>query len=117
MGPASGRHRFVITRLTLEEEILSLREVVPEALEHLPGLFAESVVDSAARVLGAATGEALVRFIGDSRLKDPAQVYSRLDSFLMGGSDEMKRSIDNEFRRRVHGLYRLAMGVAATAQA
>jgi hypothetical protein len=112
-----GRHKPVVTQLTLEEEILSLREVAPEALEQLPELFGGAVVDSATRVLGAATGEALIRCIGDSNLKDPAQVYSRLDSFLMGGSGEMKHSIDQEFRRRVHALYRLAMGVAATAQA
>jgi hypothetical protein len=117
MKPSSTRHKLVITQLTLEEEILSLQEVAPETLDHLPRLFAGAVVDSATKVLGSATGEALIRYIGDRRLRDPAQVYSRLDSFLMGGSDEMKHSIDQEFRRRVHGLYRLAMGVVATSQA
>jgi hypothetical protein len=117
MKPASGRHSPVITQLTLEAEILSLNQVAPEILEQLPGLFAEAVVDSATKVLGAATGEALIRCIGDSRLRDPTQVYARLDSFLLGGSDEMKRSIEHEFRRRVHGLYILAMGTVATSQA
>jgi len=117
MKPGSDRHKLVITQLTLEEEIFSLQEVAPGILDHLPRLFAEAVVDSATKVLGTATGEALIRRIGDRRLKDPAQVYSRLDSFLMGGSDEMKHSIDQEFRRRVHGLYKQAMGVVATSQA
>jgi hypothetical protein len=117
MKPRSSRNKPIFTQLTLEEEILSLQEVAPETLDHLPRLFAEAVVDSATKVLGAATGEALIRWIGDRRLRDPVQVYSRLDSFLMGGSDEMKHSIDQEFRRRVHGLYRLAMGVVATSQA
>lgn len=108
-----SRQKHVFTHLTLEEEIFSLREVAPEALRDLPELFAESVVDSAAKVLGEATGEALVRCIGDGRLRDPTEVYSRLESFLMGGSDEMKQAIIATFKGKVHRIYRLTMEVAA----
>lgn len=107
------RQKLVFTHLTLEEEIFSIHEVAPEALRELPELFAESVVDSATRVLGEATGEALIRCIGDSRLKDPTEVYARLESFLMGGSDEMKNAIIAAFKSKVHRVYRLTMEVAA----
>ena len=105
--------KFAPRKLTLEEEVFSLRELAPEALSQLPLLFAESVVASATQVLGEATGEALVRCIGDNRLKDPTEVYSRLDSFLMGGSDEMKEAIIQAFRSRVHRLYTLTVDVVA----
>jgi len=102
----------VFTRLTLEEEILSLNEMAPEALAQLPELFAEAVVDSATKVLGEATGEAFIRHIGDRRLKDPNEVYSRLDSFLKEGSDAMKEAIKAAFRHRVHQIYKLTVEVA-----
>ena len=109
----AGRQKLVVTQLTLEEEVFSLREVAPEALKQLPELFAESVVDSAIKVLGEATGEALVRCIGDSRLRDPNEVYSRLEHFLLGGSEEMKDAIIEAFKARVHRVYKLTMEVAA----
>ena len=107
-------HRQAFTRLTLEEEVFSLQVMAPEALRQLPELFAESVVDSATKVLGEATGEAFLRHIGDRRLSDPTEVYSRLDSYLMEGSEEMKKAIAEAFRRRVHGDYKLTMEVAAS---
>ena len=109
----AGRQKLVVTQLTLEEEVFSLREVAPEALKQLPELFAESVVDSAIKVLGEATGEALVRCIGDGRLRDPNEVYSRLEHFLLGGSEEMKDAIIEAFKARVHRVYKLTMEVAA----
>jgi hypothetical protein len=76
-------------------------------------LFAESVVDASSKVLGEATGEALVRCIGDNKLRDPEQVYASLNSFLQGGSDEMRRAIVQSFRVRVHRVYRVTMELAA----
>ena len=108
-----SRHKPALEQLTLEEEIFSLHEVAPEALRQLPALFAESVVHSATKILGEATGEALVRRIGDSKLRDPIEVYSCLESFLMGGSDEVKDAIIAAFKGRVHRIYKLTMEVAA----
>ncbi len=105
--------RPAVSQLSLEEEVFSLRTLAPETLNQLPTLFAESVVASAARVLGETTGEAFIRCIGDNRLKEPLEVYSRLDSFLLGGSEEMKKAIVQAFRNRVHRLYRLTLEVAA----
>lgn len=93
--------------------MFSLRALAPEVLDQLPLLFAQSVVESATRILGETTGEALVRFIGDSKLRDPGQVYSCLDSFLFGGSDEMKKAIVMTFSDRVHRLYKVTVEVAA----
>ena len=100
--------------LTLEEEIFSLHSLAPATLSQLPALFAESVVDSATRVLGETTGEALVRCIGDSKLKEPEMVYERLDSFLQGGSDDMKKAIVQAFKEKVHRLYQITMDVSLT---
>jgi hypothetical protein len=108
--PRSGHSTTV---LTLEEEIFSLHSFAPEILAQLPRLFAESVVDASSKVVGDATGEALVRCIGDDRLRDPEQVYASLDSFLQGGSDEMRRAIVQSFSARVHRLYRITMELAA----
>lgn len=105
--------RTVPKQLTLEEEVLSLKALAPETLDQLPSLFAESVVASATKVLGETTGEAFIRCIGDGNLKDPSEVYDRLDSFLLGGSSEMKEAIVQAFRSRVHRLYKLTMQVAA----
>ena len=114
MNHFGSRQKPVFSQLTLEEEVFSLREVAPETLKQLPDLFAASVVDSAMKVLGEATGEALIRCIGDSRLKAPVEVYARRDSFLMGGSGEMKKAIVEAFRGRAHRVYKLTMEVAAT---
>ena len=99
--------------LSLEEEILCLDSFAPEVLVQLPQLFAESVVDASSRVLGEATGEALLRCIGDARLRNPEQVYASLDSFLQSGSDEMRNAIIQSFHSRVNGLYRITMDLAA----
>jgi hypothetical protein len=100
------------SRLSLEEEILSLKTLSPETMAELPAIFAECVVDSASRILGEATGEALVRRIGDAKLRDPEAVYVSLDSFLQGGSGDMRGAIVQAFRTRVHGVYKLTMKVA-----
>ena len=115
---AASKHRktqklkTVQKAMTLEEEIMSLHALAPRTLNQLPGLFAESVVDSSNKVLGEATGEAFIRCIGDKNLNDPDHVYERLESFLQGGSDEMKKAIIGAFRARVHRLYKLTMDVS-----
>ena len=101
------------TGLTLEAEIRSLYSLAPDSLEQLPTLFSESVVKSCGSVLGEASGEALVRRIGDRRLKSPEMVYGRVDSLLLGGSGDIKRVIKRAFRSKVHGLYRLVMKIQA----
>ena len=108
---SSHGQRFAV--LSLEEEILSLHSFAPEVLVQLPRLFAESVVDASSRVLGEATGEALLRCIGDDKLKDPEQVYASLDFFLQSGSDEMRKAIIRSFHTRVNGLYKITMDFAA----
>jgi hypothetical protein len=103
----------VFSGLTLEAEILSLYSLAPDTVEQLPALFSESVVKSCTSVLGEASGEALVRRIGDSRLQSPYQVYTRIDSFLSKGADILKEAIRNGFRERVHRLYRVVMNLEA----
>jgi hypothetical protein len=99
-------------RLTVEEEIFSLQELAPQALARLPEIFAESVVDSATKILGESTGEALIRCIGDSKLRDPDRVYARLDDFLHDGSDEIRKAIAKMFASKVHLLYKLSLDLA-----
>jgi hypothetical protein len=106
------RQRTVQIRLSLEEEIMSLDSIAPSCMTQLPQLFAESVVDAAARILGDATGEALVRCIGDSKLKDPDAVYESLDTFLHSGSADVKKVIRRAFTSKVHNLYKVTLGVA-----
>ena len=103
--------------MTLEEEVLSLEQLAPHTLDQLPALFAESVVAVSTKVLGETTGEAFVRCIGDDKLRDPAEVYQRLDSFLLGGSGPIREAIMGEFRNRVHRLYRLTVQVAVESAA
>ena len=103
--------------MTLEEEVLSLEQLAPHTLDQLPALFAESVVAVSTKVLGETTGEAFVRCIGDGKLRDPAEVYQRLDSFLLGGSGPIREAIMGEFRNRVHRLYRLTVQVAVDSAA
>jgi hypothetical protein len=116
MAPGKGRHTQLGTtaqsRLSLEEEILSLKTLYPETMAELPAIFAECVVDSASSILGEATGEALVRHIGDAKLRDPEAVYASLDSFLQGGSGDMRGAIVQAFRMKVHGVYKLTMKIA-----
>ncbi len=106
------RKRSDNSHLSLEEEVLSLHAIAPSTLSQLPVLFAESVVDSASKILGEATGEALLRYIGDSELRDPEAVYSRLNSFLRGGSDDMRRAIAKTFTSKVHTLYLITIEIA-----
>ncbi len=88
--------------------------LAPESLSQLPRLFAESVVDAASKTLGESTGEAFIRCIGDSKLRDPDAVYSRLDSFLGSGSSDMKKAIVRTFSSKVHLLHKLTMQVATS---
>ena len=106
------RPRVNVKPLTLEEEVFSLRTLAPTSLAQLPDLFAKSVVDSASKVLGEETSEALIRCIGDARLRDPDLVYSCLDSFLLGGSEGFKQAIRLTFATRVHRLYKLTLDLA-----
>lgn len=99
--------------LSLEAEIRSLFSVCPESVEQLPSLFAESVVESCFGVAGTSGGEALVRRIGDKRLRDPESVYEKTDALLLGGSATLKRSIEQRFRNKVHRLYKISMSFEA----
>ena len=117
LGAKGGSGKPAFTQMTLEEEVLSLKELAPYTLDQLPALFAESVVAVSTKVLGETTGEAFIRCIGDSKLSDPAEVYQKLDSFLLGGAGPIKEAIMEEFRNRVHRLYRLTVQVAVDSAA
>ena len=99
--------------LSLEAEIRSLYSLAPSQAAQLPTLFADSVVKSCNRVLGDNSGEALVRRVGDHRLTDPAEVYSKIDSLLLGGAEALKKAIRRSFRADVHRLYMVTMELKA----
>jgi hypothetical protein len=99
-------------RLSTEVEIISLQTLAPGTLSRLPQVFAESVIDSAMRVLGESTGEAFIRWIGDGNLSDPDRVYSRMNTFSQVGLGEMKKVIQKTFSSKVHSIYKLAVDLA-----
>jgi len=92
---------------TLEEEILTLDSLEPDMMARLPSLFSRSVIDSLISILGESSGEALIRRIGDERLMSPAEVYESLDKVLRSGSEILKVAIREDFRVRVHRLYKM----------
>ena len=96
-----------------EAEIRSLYSLAPENVRQLPTLFAESVVESCSTIVGASSGEALVRSIGDERLRSPEITFRRIDMVLGGGSQELKKAIKLRFRSKVHRLYRISMSLEA----
>jgi hypothetical protein len=87
--------------------------MAPENAIQLPRLFAESVVEACSTVAGTASGEALVRRIGDERILMPAETFRRIDALLGGGSDTLKRTIQTKFRSKVHRLYKISMSLEA----
>lgn len=91
--------------------------MAPTTAAQLPTLFAESVVKSCTGVLGESSGEALVRRIGDRRLTNPEEVYAKVDSLLLGGSEGLKRAIRRSFRADVHRLYAVTMDLRAPLMA
>jgi len=98
--------------LSLEAEIRSLYAISPETAVQFPSLFAQSVVESCSNIAGASVGEALVRRIGDSNLQNPEDAFRSIDTLLRGGSDTLKRDIEQRFRGKVHRFYRISMGLA-----
>jgi hypothetical protein len=100
------------TDQTLEEELFTLHTLTPGLVEKIPSLFSESVVTSVMGILGENPGEALIRGIGDESLVDPTEAYERLDSLLQGGSEILKAAIREEFRVKVHRLYKMTMDMA-----
>jgi len=100
-----------LSGLSMEAEIRSLCSFAPDAVSVLPKLFAESVVESCSSIVGASSGEALVRRIGDRRLQSPDLAYRRIDGLLRGGSDTLKRAIEQRFRTKVHRLYKASMNL------
>jgi len=100
-----------LSGLSIEAEIRSLCSFAPDAAAVLPKLFAESVVESCSSIVGPSSGEALVRRIGDRRLQSPDLTYRRIDGLLRGGSDTLKRAIEQRFRTKVHRLYRASMNL------
>jgi hypothetical protein len=99
--------------LSLEAEIRSLFSLGPESLKQLPTLFAESVMESCSAIAGASSGEALVRRLGDEQLQNPERAFQRIDTLLGGGSDTLKRAIEQRFRGKVHRLYKISMSLEA----
>jgi fructose/tagatose bisphosphate aldolase len=97
---------------TLEEEIFTVNSLAPEMVARLPSLFSDSVVDSVTNILGESSGEALIRSIGEERLMSPEETYEKLDSVLHGGSEILKSAIREDFRVRVHRLYKMTLDMA-----
>ena len=93
---------------TMEEEIFGLNSMVPDLKEQLPRIFSDSVVTSVMSIMGDAAGEALIRHIGEDKLTKPTLVYDSLDSFLHEGSAVVKGAILEEFRVKIHKLYKVA---------
>jgi len=95
--------------VSLEAEIRSLYSLAPESMKQLGTLFAESVVEACTAIAGASSGEALVRRIGDERLRDPEHAYNQIDALLGKGSDTVKKTIELRFRSKVRRFYRISM--------
>ena len=113
-GVKSIPHRIsIFIGMSLEAEIRSLYGLSPESMNQLATLFSESVVESCSAVAGVSSGEALVRRIGDERLRDPESAFKRIDELLGGGSDTLKRVIDVRFRSKVRRLYRMSINLEA----
>lgn len=108
---AMGRITKLIGQ-TLEEEIFTLHSLLPDMVARLPSLFSESVIDSMTSILGESSGEALIRRIGDESLLNPTEVYETLDSVFQDGSKILKAAIREEFRVKVHGLYKMIIDMA-----
>lgn len=97
---------------TLEAEIFTLNSLAPEVVAQLPSLFSDSVIDSVTSILGESSGDALIRRIGEERLMSPEETYESLDSVLHDGSETLKAAIREDFRVRVHRLYKMTMDMA-----
>jgi hypothetical protein len=107
------KHMSRLIAQTMDEEIMNLNAFMPDLTKRLPSIFADSVLNSFSSILGEATGEALVRFIGEDNLESPSEVYDRLDEYLQGGSELVKGAILEEFRVRIHKLYKMATNAVA----
>ena len=101
-------HMSELIGQTMEEEIFGLNSMVPDLKEQLPRIFSDSVVTSVMSIMGDAAGEALIRYIGEDKLTKPTLVYDSLDSFLHDGSAVVKGAILEEFRVKIHKLYKVA---------
>jgi len=108
---AAGRITQLIGQ-TLEEEIFTINSAAPALIPRLPSLFSESVVDSITEILGDSAGEALLRSIGDENLHDPDCVYDALDEVCKDGGEFLKAAVREEFRVKVHKLYKLTLDMA-----
>lgn len=91
-------------RLTIEEELLSLRELDPHLAEDLHSLFNEAVTDSLANIMEESGARALVRWMGETSFESPTKVYAALDSIFLEGSQVLKTAIAEQFRINVHQL-------------
>jgi hypothetical protein len=97
---------------TMEEEIFTLDALEHDVIALLPSLFSHSVMNSMKNILGENSGEALIRSIGEERLTNSEEVYASLDSIFHGGSEVLKIAIREDFRVRVHRLYKMRLGAA-----
>ncbi|HZW85440.1 MAG TPA: hypothetical protein VFE91_06025 [Nitrososphaerales archaeon] len=103
------RHMSELIGQTMEEEIFSLNSLVPDLMEQLPAIFSESVINSVTSIMGDATGETLIRYIGEEKLRSPTKVYESLDTYLQGGAGVLKGAILEEFRVKIHKLFRMTV--------
>ena len=109
----SSPRAVTFNRITLEAEIRSLYSLKPESLKQLSTLFANAVVEACTSLTGVSTGEALLRRIGDEKLRSPVETYEQIDTLLHGGSETLKAAIEQRFRIKVHRLYKMSMNLEA----
>lgn len=88
----------------LEEELRTLQALIPDITKDIHTIFQEAVTDSLWNMLPENEARALSLLIGGNILGSPCDVYSALDSILLGGSQILKDAISEEFCANVHLL-------------
>jgi hypothetical protein len=91
-------------RQTLEEELLILQALEPDAIEDLHSLFKEAVTDSFTSILGEDEARALVVLMAEIEFESPSVVFAALDSIFHEGSKILRGAIIEEFQASVHLL-------------
>jgi len=94
---------------TIDEEIIDLKSAFPEAVEHLPAVFEESVVSSCKHLLGQKSSKTVLAALEGTDLGNPYEVYSAIDRVLPKGGSLVKSEIAAEFHAKVRSLFRLAI--------
>lgn len=89
---------------TVEQDLLTLNEIAPDLLEHVPVLFEETVRGSLSYMLGAKESKNLLDYFRADELKNRQGVFSRLASVYGERASPIQKMIDRAFGIRVHDL-------------